>query len=56
MTFSAIPQSPRRLKSSEDGGGFKVTLDLDESQFDAWVELAKRAGKLLEFTAKESGT
>lgn len=56
MTFKAIPQSPRRNKVSEDGGGFRVTLDLDEGQFDAWVELAKKAGKLMEFSAEESGT
>ena len=56
MTFTAIPQSPRRNKVNEDGGGFRVTLDLDEGQFAAWVELAKAAGKLFEFTAKESGT
>ena len=56
MTFTAIPQSPRRLKIAEDGGGYKVTLDLDEGQFEAWVALAKGAGKLWAFSAEESGT
>ena len=56
IKFSAIPQSPRRNKVSEDGGGFRVTLDLDESQFDAWVALAKSAGKLLTFSAQGNVT
>ena len=58
MTFSAIPQSPRRNKVSEDGGGFRVTLDLDEGQFEAWIALAKGAGKLWQFSGGllEDGT
>lgn len=52
IEFTAIPQSPRRLKTSEDGGGYRVTLDIDESQFEAWAKLAKVSGTLLRFSAE----
>lgn len=52
IEFTAIPNSARRLKVSDDGGGYRVTLDLDESQFEAWAKLAKASGALLRFAAE----
>jgi len=51
IRFTAIPNSGRRLKVSEEGGGYRITLDLDEGQFTAWAQLVKTSGTLLSFTA-----
>jgi hypothetical protein len=52
IEFSAIPNSGRRLKVSEDGGGYRITLDLDEGQFAAWAKLVKVSGTPVRFSGE----
>ena len=52
IEFTAIPHSARRLKGVEDGGWYRITLDIDEGQFEAWAKLAKVSGTLLKFSGE----
>ena len=55
IEFIATPQSPRGLKISDpadNGGGYRVTLEMDEQQFTAWAKLAKLSGHPMRFSAE----
>ena len=55
IEFVGIPESFRTLKGSEDGGGLKLSLSLDETQHDAWSDLSRWKGKLVKWTAEVVG-
>lgn len=52
IEFQAIFNSPRRLKTSDDGGGMRGTLDFDETQMSAFLKMFVCAGKSFRFTAE----
>lgn len=50
VSFEGIPQSPRANKTAH-GGGLSIVIDLSESEFMAWSQLAALRGQLMRFTA-----
>ena len=53
FTFSATAHSGKKLRKTLDGGGYRITLDLDETQFEAMMKLMKLSDDvLLEFGAR----